>query len=278
MLAKTFSRITRKLRIIWTPNRRGRKPTSEEIRSLIIELKISNPSWGGGKIRDELKKIGITICKETILNILREEGLIIPPPHGGLSWDEFLNNHKFRIGIDFTCLMDLFGRQLFIFVILNWDTRELIHINVTLNPTFEWVNQQMKNAFFEFDECPSSCISDGDPVFGNRFKNMMKSFYGTKVTQIPYKQPWKNGRTERFHLSLKKEAFTNIIALTLDQTQDICLKFKEYYNHYRCHQSLDGNVPSQRINKTQISFNQFCRKKHLDGKITTFEPIQLQAA
>ena len=72
------------------------------------------------------------MCKESVLKILRQAGMTEVPPHRGLSWKEFLSAHEFRIGIDFTCVFDLLGRQHFIFVILDLESRALLNINSTL--------------------------------------------------------------------------------------------------------------------------------------------------
>ena len=112
---KLISSTNRRIRLIWVVNR-GRRPISEQTRALIIELKTLNPTWGGQRISDELKKISIAVSKRTVLKILREEGLSFPPPHRNLKWSEFLQNHNFMIGIDFTCIFSLFGKQLFILV------------------------------------------------------------------------------------------------------------------------------------------------------------------
>ena len=269
--------MNRRIRTIWV-RRPGRKPLSEEIRNLIIELKSLNPSWGGQRISDELKKVGIKASKKTVLKVLREEGLLTPPPHHGLSWQAFLKNHNFMIGIDFTCVFDLFGRQYFIFVILDLERRTLMHINVTLHPTRQWVTQQFRNAFMDFDIEPSLCISDHDGIFGSWLKPMLESYFGMKLVQIPYKMPWKNGRVERFHSSLKCEALVNVIPISILQLQSICWQYKDYYNGYRCHQALNGIAPERKSPLCSPEEIPFSKKCHLNGHIVTFEPVFKAAA
>ena len=121
---------------------------------LILEMKKLNPTWGAQKISDELAKIGYKPCKKTVLKYLEFYGLNNHPPQQGLSWKEFINNHKFKIGIDFTSLISLMGRQFYILVMIPSDTKKLIFINVTYNPNLEWVKQQFRNAFFDTDHYP----------------------------------------------------------------------------------------------------------------------------
>ena len=264
----------RKIRIIWAPiNTKGRPPIDEETIKLILELKKLNPTWGGRKISDELAKIRYKVSKPTVLKYLEIYGLLNPPPNRGLSWTEFLGNHKFKIGIDFTSLITISGKQLFIFVILNIDTRELLGINITYRPYAGWVTQQFKNLFPDIDETPSLCICDRDTIFSGWFPVMMEDFFRISVKQTPYKQPWKNGRVERQHLSIKDEAFRNVTPINLKQAQRICNEYLDYHNNYRPHQGINSSIPSISNSyrpKDRLTFN---KKNHLNGQIISFEPI-----
>lgn len=271
IIFKKISLAHRKLRIIWAKPRIGRKPLDQQTVDLIIELKSLNPKWGALRISNELAKIGHKVCKKTVLKYLEINGLLTPAPRNGLTWKQFLGNHKFRVGIDFTSLITLGGHQAFIFVIINIDTRELVHVNVTFNPTSEWIKQQFRDAFFDLDQFPTLCISDRDQIFAGWFKEMMMDYFETKVIQTPYRSPWKNGITERFHLSIKNEVFDNVIPINLNQTRRLCLQYQKYYNEHRTHQGINGNLPSKANPIKSSSRVKFKRQAHLEGKFTTFE-------
>jgi len=271
------SKASYRMRIIWVSRGRGRKPLDMKLRALIVEMRSLNPKWGAQRISDELKKIGMCVSKPTVLKVLREEGLIFNPPHGRLKWGEFLRNHNFLIGIDFTTIFDVFARQYFIFVLLDLKTRELVFINATLHPTREWLTQQFRNALMDRERYPEICIADNDSIYGNWLAQTLKSYYGTYLVHTPYKQPQYNGRVERFHRSLKNEAFSTSIALTLSQIQQTCCRYQQYYNQDRCHQGLNGATPcgSQVQSSKIIGFR---KKAHLNGAVTAFVPDYLQAA
>ena len=78
-------------------------PLDQETIQLIVEMKKLNPTWGGQRISDELSKIGYRANKDTVLKYLEIYGYHNPSPGQGLSWKEFIDNHKFKIAIDFTC-------------------------------------------------------------------------------------------------------------------------------------------------------------------------------
>ena len=57
----------------------GRPVTHDEIVRLIVLFKQENPGWGCLRIRQELRKMGIKLSKETVRNILRTNGYPVPP-------------------------------------------------------------------------------------------------------------------------------------------------------------------------------------------------------
>ena len=204
-------------------------------------------------------------------------GLYDPSPRQGLTWQEFIDNHKFKIAIDFTSLISLMGHQLFIFVMINLDTRKLLWINITYSPHFDWVAQQFKNAFFHLDHYPTLCICDRDQVFQGRFERMLKDYFQIKLRRTPFQSPKKNGRVERFHLSLKSEAFRSVIPINIGQAQRVCTEYKKYYNHHRPHQGISGKIP-EKLNKTQKGRAKLLLHQHLGRKITSFNPDLFSAA
>ena len=165
LFLKKLSLANRAIRLLWAPPSPGRRPLDQETIDLILQMKKLNPKWGGQKISDELKKIGYRACKVTVLKYLEIYGLHDPPIDKISSWKEFLGNHKFKISIDFTSIISLMGHQLFIFVMINLDTRKLVSINATYSPNLEWLKQQFRDAFFDIDEYPSLCICDRDQTF-----------------------------------------------------------------------------------------------------------------
>jgi len=269
LFLKKVALANRKIRITIFPKTTGRPATDQFIVDKIIELKILNSTWGGQKIADELFKIGIKISKHTVLKYLEVYGLRTPPPLKTMRWSEFINNHKFKIGIDFTCILDLFGRQLFCFVILDLNLRELIHLRVTTNPNAIWLKQQMLNSF-DGDRVPEICICDNDKIYGNWFKAEMEKLLGMKVHHIPFKTPMMNGRVERVHRSIKEECFDNVVPINLAQVNRVSRDYKHYFNNYRPHQGIDGKIPLKEKSEVDKIQN-YQILDHLDGVISSFE-------
>ena len=118
--------------MIWLPKGRGRPKISDELIDLIIQMKRLNPLWGALRISQELKLLGVSIHKKTIQRILKEFGFLppkfkfYPPP-----WSQILKTHADAWAMDFTCVFDRFGKQVFILVIIETLTRELLLVNAT---------------------------------------------------------------------------------------------------------------------------------------------------
>lgn len=71
----------------------GRPPISEEVKELILQFAKQNRGWGCPRIVGELAKLGHTVCKTTVSNILHAHGLDPAPDRDKLSWGDFLKAH-----------------------------------------------------------------------------------------------------------------------------------------------------------------------------------------
>jgi putative transposase len=96
-----------------------------------------NRLWGAERIRGELLKLDIHVCKRTIQKYMRP---VRPPQPRGQNWATFLHNHAAHIwACDFLQVTDLFFRPLFAFFIIELKTRRVIHVGATRSPTDAWV-------------------------------------------------------------------------------------------------------------------------------------------
>src|SRR5713101_6695306 len=96
--------------------RGGRPQIDTELHVLIRRMSVENPLWGAPRIHGELLKLGFEVAQSSVAKYL----FVVP-----------------TIGFDL----------LYAFVIVRLDRRDLIWINVTANPTAEWVARQITEAF-----------------------------------------------------------------------------------------------------------------------------------
>ena len=89
----------------------------------------------------------------------------LPPSQG---WRTFLHNHAPDIAaMDLVVVPTLGFDLLYAFVIVRFDRRGLVWINVTANPTAEWVARQITEAF-PWNEAPRYMIRDRDCIYGRQ--------------------------------------------------------------------------------------------------------------
>src|SRR5512135_2800514 len=125
-----------------------------------------NRLWGAERIRGELLKLGIRVCKRTIQKYMRHART---PRQRGQTWATFLQNHAKDIwACDFLQVTDLFFRSLFAFFIIDRHTRQVIHVGVTRSPTDAWAAQQLREAT-PYGQMPKYLIRDHDRKFGPCF-------------------------------------------------------------------------------------------------------------
>ena len=106
-------------RLVWKRKSKAasHKPkVAEETITLIRQMAKDNRLWGAERIRGELLKLGMHVCKRTIQKYMRN---VRTKPPRGQKWSIFLRNHAAQIwACDFLQITDLFFRPLFAFFIV----------------------------------------------------------------------------------------------------------------------------------------------------------------
>jgi hypothetical protein len=134
----------------WKSRRRGGRPQIEaDLRTLIRRMSIENPLWGSPRIHGELLKLGFAVAQSSVAKyIVKRRG---PPSQG---WRTLLHNHAPDIAaMDLFVVPTIGFDLLYAFTIVRLDRRGLVWINVTTNPTAEWIARQLTEAF-PWDEAP----------------------------------------------------------------------------------------------------------------------------
>lgn len=268
-----YRRLRHRLKLIWVSRSPGRPPISQEVIELILEMKRENWGWGSLRISQELALLGIKVHKKTVARILRMNGFVPPKTRmTPISWNAFFQNHKHIFQLDFTCVFDLSGRQIFVLGIIDYHSRNLFSLSATFNPTRDWIIQQFCNATADGFELEAGIIADNDSIFGNWIETDLEKFFGMQVYRTPYKQPWKNGRIERFFGTIKNEVFSRVEIKDVVHANRLCAKYQEHYDLLRPHQALNGSTPGEG-NRIVESVNEFRFKKvkAVGGLITKFE-------
>jgi transposase InsO family protein len=130
------------------------------------------------------------------------------------------------------------------FVIVRIDRRELIWINVTTNPTAEWIARQITEAF-PWDGAPGYMIRDRDPIDGVVVTRRLRAM-GIRDQPTAPASPWQNGFAERLIGSIRRECVDHIIVLGEVHQRQILKSYARCYSGFRTHRSLNKDTPNSR--------------------------------
>ena len=136
---------------------------------------------------------------------------------------------------------------LYAFVIVRLDRRDLVWINVTTNPTAEWIARQITEAF-PWDMAPRYMIRDRDRIYGIVVTRRLRAM-GIRDKPIAPVSPWQNGFAERLIGSIRRECLDHIIVLGEVHLRRILKSYAGYYNETRTHLALDKDAPLSRTVK-----------------------------
>jgi len=123
--------------------------------------------------------------------------------------------------------------------------RDLDWINVTLNPTAEWIARQITEAF-PWGQAPRSLIRDRNRVHGAAATQRIRAV-GTQDTPIAPGSPRQNGFVERLIGSIRRECVDHIIALGEAHLRRTLQAYARYYNDMRTHRSFASGSANGRI-------------------------------
>src|SRR5580704_6075643 len=218
----------------------GRPQIDTELRALIRRMGMENPLWGAPRIHGELLKLGFSVAQSTVAKyMVKRRG---PPSQG---WRTFLRTHAPDIAaMDLFVVPTIGFKLLYGFVIVRIDRRELIWINVTTNPTAEWIARQITEAF-PWDGAPAYMIRDRDRIYGTVVTRRLRAM-GIRDKPIAPASPWQNGFAERLIGSIRRECLDHVIVLGEVHLRRILKNYAAYYNGVRTHRSLNKDAPVSR--------------------------------
>src|SRR6266853_328084 len=174
--------------------------------SLIKAMAKNNQLWGAERIRGELLKLDIRVCKRTIQKYMRQARITRPR---GQNWATFLHNHAKDVwACDFLQVTDLFFRSLIAFFIIELQSRRVIHVGVTRFPTDAWTAQQLREAT-AWGQRPKYLLRDNDGKFGLGFERVAKTSR-IEILKTPYHVPQANAICERFLGRVRRDGLDHL--------------------------------------------------------------------
>ncbi len=229
-----------------------------QIERTILRLKRKHPSWGARKIRDKLIKEYSMIqppAKSTVHAVLDRHGLVkrrkrrrykaqgtplsdAHAPNGLWCADykgEFLLGNK---------------QYCYPLTITDYRSRYLLACEGLASTRSTFAFSVFERVFKDYGLPRAIRTDNGVPfaspnaLFGLSKLSVWWLRLGIQIERIQPGHPEQNGRHERMHLTLKKEA-TQPASFNCLQQQGRFDDFLEVYNNQRPHQALNGNYPGE---------------------------------
>ena len=229
-----------------------------QIEALIVQLKRERPSWGAPKIREKLRRLHGDIptpAISTVHAVLDRQGLV---SHGRKRRYKAQGTPLSRPvrPNDLWCadykgeFMLADRRYCYPLTISDFASRYLLSCEALSSTRETYAFSVFERTFKHFGLPQAIRTDNGVPfasahaLFGLSKLAVWWLRLGIRIERIKPGHPQQNGRHERMHLTLKKEA-TKPAAQNFLQQQAKFDDFLECYNQERPHQALDMKYPAE---------------------------------
>jgi len=211
----------------------------------IRRISTDHPEYGKERIALELEiKFGIEHSPTTVGKyMVRKPGR----PRGDQTWRTFLKNQADGIWMcDFFVQHTIRFTALYAFVVMELQTRRIVHWNVTEQPTLTWVKQQLRDATFEGQ--PTFLIHDNDGKYGQFGRPLQVEVDGKKLScrsaldlwlcqaldirgiPIPYGAPNAQAHVERLIGTLRQESLDWMLIWNERHFRAVLAETVDWYN------------------------------------------------
>jgi transposase InsO family protein len=142
----------------------------------------------------------------------------------------FIKNHTGQTWTcDFVQTYDLFFRTVFVFFIIELESRRVVLYGVTRSPSDVWVTQQVREAT-PYDERPRFLIRDNGSKYGPCFTRVVEDRQ-IDVLRTPVRAPKANAICKRFIGSVRRECVDHILILIERHLHRVIGEYVAYCNH-----------------------------------------------
>ena len=258
----------------WTyPNAAGRPPIPDEIRTIVQRLARQNPRWGHRRIQGELLGLGHRIGAGTIRRIQAAAGLTPAPRRTSPTWPQFLASRASGIlSCDFLHIDTVFLKRLYVFFVMEIETRRVHVLGVTAKPTGAWTAQQARNLLMELGDRAGHLkflIRDRDSKFTCAFNEVFAG-NGMRIIKTPVRSPRANSLAERYVGTLRRERLDHLLIHGEQHLRRILAEYAQHYNDHRPHQSREQRPPLYEPGQAIDVTAQIKRRQAVQGLISEY--------
>ena len=231
------------------PHRQPSK-TADEVEQIIIERRLAHPAWGGKTIRAALEAAGVEglPSDKTCCNIIKRNGLVDPAESvKHTAFQRFEREHCNEMWqTDFKGDF-LLGNGVRCYPLTILDDHSRFSIRIEPKTSASGVKDSFILAFQEYG-LPNSVLSDNGTQFSGVHRGLSQfERFLMDLDILPIHgrliHPQTQGKIERFHRTLKKEAL-RVTPANMEEARLRLDNWRWIYNEMRPHHSLGLKKPS----------------------------------
>ena len=242
---------------------RARRPqespgtTAAEVCERVVALREQYPQWGAGKLRALLLRETAEVpCERTIHRIVKRKGLAHPAPAPTKPPQSFERQEANELWqMDFKGAVRLgskSGRERGVpLTIIDDHSRFLVAVHALPNHQLETFWPVVWDVFGEYG-LPQAILTDNENgLFASHRGGVTR--WTARLWRLgirhprgrPY-HPQTQGKVERSHGTLQREALAGRLFASLQEMQQVMDEFRTCYNHVRPHEALGQQPPITR--------------------------------
>ena len=257
-----------------TKKKPGRKPPSQALINIVLEMKQRNPNYGYRRISMQLyQSFGIRVSCFTVGRVLRKHHKS-HPNGGGPSWLTFIGHMQDSLwSVDLFRCESIHLRSHWVMVVIDKFTRRIIGFSVVAGDPNGVAVCCMFTKIIAGKNPPKYLSSDNDPLFElHRWQANLRIIDVDEIKSVPghaVSHPF----IERVIGTFRREILDQTLFWNERDLLNKLNEFKKYYNT-RGHWSLDSETPKQKTNLNNTTQNianleHYRWKKHCRGLFQT---------
>ena len=263
--------VDRKYRLLFSSSDRPRKPgpkgPSAQLIAAIVEMKRRNPKFGYERIAQQISHaFGLDIEKDVVRRVLAKYYRPDNSSSNGPSWLTFIAQSKDSLwSVDLFRCESILLRSYWVMVVMDVFTRRLVGFGIE-RACIDGVSVcRMFNHAIAGQPLPKHVSTDHDPLF--RFHRWLANLRVLEIEEIktvPY-VPVSHPFIERLIGTIRREYLDRALFWNAVDLARKLGEFRDYYNEYRAHRSLDGTTHAQRAgasSPTPASLDRHAWRQH----------------